>query len=142
MSIPNVLVVHPSLPVKTFAELDALAKKEPGKFSFARPVASTTHMAMELLETRAGIDMLRHVPYNGVAPADDVLAGRVPVMMVNAVSAKQHLDASTLRALAVSSIKRAAILPDVPTIAESGVPGYEGLASADPHHEPECAASA
>ncbi len=128
VSIPNVLVVHPSLPVKTFGELDALAKKEPGKLSFASPgLASTTHMAMELLKTRAGIDML-HVPYNGVAPAlTDVLAGRVPVMMVNAVSAKQHLDASTLRALAVSSIKRAAILPDVPTIAESGVPGYEAF---------------
>ena len=126
VSIPNVLVVHPSLPVKSFAELIALAKKEPGKLSFASPgLGSTTHMGMELLKSRAGIDML-HVPYNGVAPGlTDVLAGRVPVMLVNAVSVKQHLDAGTLRALAVSTVKRAALLPDVPTIAESGIPGYD-----------------
>jgi tripartite-type tricarboxylate transporter receptor subunit TctC len=126
VSIPNVLVVHPSLPVKTFAELIALAKKEPGKLSFASPgLGSTTHMGMELLKSRAGTDML-HVPYNGVAPGlTDVLAGRVPVMLVNAVSVKQHLDAGTLRALAVSTVKRAALLPDVPTIAESGIPGYD-----------------
>ncbi|MCX7312587.1 MAG: tripartite tricarboxylate transporter substrate binding protein [Alphaproteobacteria bacterium] len=126
VSIPNVLVVHPSLPVKTFAELIELAKKEPGKLAFASPgLGSTTHMGMELLNSRAGIDLL-HVPYNGVAPGlTDVLAGRVPVMLVNAVSVKQHLDAGTLRAIAVSSIKRASLLPDVPTIAESGIPGYD-----------------
>jgi tripartite-type tricarboxylate transporter receptor subunit TctC len=126
VSIPNVLVVHPSLPVTTFAELVALARKEPGKLSFASPgLASTTHMGMELLKRSAGIDML-HVAYNGVAPAlTDVLAGRVPVMLVNAVAVKQHLDGGALRALAVSSIRRASTLPNLPTIAESGIAGYD-----------------
>ena len=126
VSIPNVLVVHPSLPVKTLAELIALAKKDPGKLSFASPgLGSTTHMGMELLKSRAGIDML-HVPYNGVAPGlTDVLAGRVPVMLVNAVTVKQHLETGALRALAVSSVKRASLLPELPTIAESGFPSYD-----------------
>jgi len=126
VSIPNVLVVHPSLPAKTFTEFVALAKKEPGKLSFASPgLGSTTHMGMELLKSKLGLDML-HVPYNGVAPAlTDVLGGRVPVMMVNTVVTKQHLDDHALRALAVSTIKRSRVLPEVPTIAESGVPGYD-----------------
>jgi tripartite-type tricarboxylate transporter receptor subunit TctC len=82
-------------------------------------------MGMELFKSRAGIDML-HVPYNGVAPGlTDVLAGRVPVMLVNAVTVKQHLDTGALGALAVSSIRRASLLPDLPTIAESGFPGYD-----------------
>jgi tripartite-type tricarboxylate transporter receptor subunit TctC len=128
VSIPNVLVVHPSVQANSFAELVALAKKEPGKLSFASPgLGSATHMGMELLKTRAGIDML-HVPYNGVAPGlTDVLAGRVQVMLVNVVSVKQHLDAGSLRALAVSGVKRASLLPNVPTVAESpsGLPGYD-----------------
>jgi tripartite-type tricarboxylate transporter receptor subunit TctC len=128
VSVPNVLVVHPSLPVKTFAELIALATKEPGKLAFATPgLGSTVHMAMELLKSSAGIDML-HVPYNGVAPGlTDVVAGRVPVMLVNAASAKSHLDAGSLRPLAVSSLKRASALPNLPTVAESGLPGYEAI---------------
>jgi tripartite-type tricarboxylate transporter receptor subunit TctC len=126
VSIPNVLVVHPSLPAKTFAEFVALAKKEPGKLSFASPgLGSTTHMGMELLKSKLGLDIL-HVPNNGVAPAlTDVLGGRVPVMMVNTVVTKQHLDDHALRALAVSTAARSRVLPDVPTIAESGVPGYD-----------------
>jgi tripartite-type tricarboxylate transporter receptor subunit TctC len=128
VSIPNVVVVHPSLPVQTFAELVALAKKEPGKLAFATPgLGSTVHMAMELLKSSAKIDML-HVPYNGVAPGlTDVVAGRVPVMLVNAASAKSHLDAGSLRPLAVSSLKRASALPNLPTVAESGIPGYEAI---------------
>ena len=128
VSIPNVLVVHPSVPVKSFAEFIALAKQEPGKLSFATPgLGSTVHMAMELLKTKAGIDML-HVPYNGVAPAlTDVIAGRVSAMLVNVASVKGHIDAGAVRALAVSSLKRASALPDLPTIAELGIPGYEAI---------------
>jgi tripartite-type tricarboxylate transporter receptor subunit TctC len=126
VSIPNVLVVHPSVPAKSFSEFIALAKREPGKLSFATPgLGSTVHMAMELLKTKAGIDML-NVPYNGVAPAlTDVIAGRVSAMLVNAASVKGHIDSGAVRPLAVSSLKRAAALPELPTIAELGIPGYE-----------------
>lgn len=128
VSIPNVLVVHPSVPAKSFAEFIALAKTEPGKLSFATPgLGSTVHMAMELLKTRAGIDML-HVPYNGVAPAlTDVIAGRVSAMLVNAASVRGHIDSGAVRPLAASSLKRAAGLPDLPTVAESGISGYQAI---------------
>ncbi|MPZ40669.1 MAG: tripartite tricarboxylate transporter substrate binding protein [Rhizobiales bacterium] len=128
VSMPNVIVVHPSLSVATFTELIALAKKQPGQLSFATPgFGSTAHLAMEQLKSSAGIDMLQ-VPYNGVAPAlTDVIAGRVPVMLVNAASAKSHLDAGSVRALAVSSLKRASALPNLPTVAESGIPNYEAI---------------
>jgi tripartite-type tricarboxylate transporter receptor subunit TctC len=128
VSVPNVIVVHPSIGVTSLVELIALARKEPGKLSFATPgIGSTVHMAMELFKTKTGIDMLS-VPYNGVAPAlSDVIAGRVPVMMVNAASAKSHLDAGTVRPLAVTALKRARALPDVPTVAEVAVPGFEAV---------------
>ena len=128
VSVPNVIVVHPSIGVTSLAELIALAKKEPGKLSFATPgIGSTVHMAMELFKAKTGIDMLS-VPYNGVAPAlSDVIAGRVPVMMVNAASAKSHLDAGTVRPLAVTALKRARALPEVPTVAEVAVPGFEAV---------------
>lgn len=126
VSLPNVLVVHPSVPATSFAELIALAKKEPGKLAFASPgLASNAHMGMETLKMRTGIEML-HVPYNGVAPAlTDVLAGRIQVMLLNAASAKQHLDKGALRGLAVSSLKRAPALPNLPTIVEAGLADFE-----------------
>lgn len=128
VSLPNVVVAHPSLSVKTFAELISLAKQRPGQLSYATPgFGSTAHMAMELLKSSAGIDML-HVPYNGVAPAlTDVIAGRVPVMLVNASSVKGHIDVGAVVPLAVSSLKRASVLPNIPTIAESGLPNYEAI---------------
>jgi tripartite-type tricarboxylate transporter receptor subunit TctC len=125
-SMPSVLVVHPSVPAKSFAEFIALAKQEPGKLSYATAgLGSSVHMAMELLKTKAGIDML-HVPYNGVAPAlTDVIGGRVSAMLVNVASVKSHIDSGAVRALAVASPKRAPALPDLPTIAEMGIPGYQ-----------------
>lgn len=125
-SMPSVLVVHPSVSAKSFPEFIALAKQEPGKLSYATAgLGSTVHMAMELLKTKAGIDML-HVPYNGVAPAlTDVIGGRVSAMLVNFASVKSHIDSGAVRALAVASPKRAAALPDIPTIAELGIPGYQ-----------------
>jgi len=126
VSLPNVLLVHPSVPANNFQELIALAKKDPGKLAFASPgLASNAHMGMEMLKMRTGIDLL-HVPYNGVAPAlTDVLAGRIQIMLINAASAKQHLDKGALRGIAVSSLKRAPALPNLPTIAELGLADFE-----------------
>lgn len=128
VSIPCTLVVHPSLPVTTLAELMALARRQPGQLSYATPgLASAMHMATELLRTTAGLDLV-HVPYNGVAPAlTDVLGGRVPVMMVNAISAKAHIDSGALRVLALTGRQRWSLLPNVPTVAESGFPDYEAV---------------
>jgi tripartite-type tricarboxylate transporter receptor subunit TctC len=128
VSMPCTLVVHPSLPVASLAELIALAKRQPGQLSYGTPgLGSTMHMAMELLRTSAGLEFV-HVPYNGVAPAlTDVLGGRVPLMMVNAVSAKPHIDSGALRVLASSGRQRWSLLPNVPTVAESGFPDYEAV---------------
>jgi tripartite-type tricarboxylate transporter receptor subunit TctC len=128
ISLPNVLVVHPSQPTKTLADYIAAAKAAPGKINYASAgVGSNLHMAMELLRFRAGIDVT-HVPYKGVGPAlQDTLAGHVMSMMSNAASAKPHIVAGNLRALGVTSLKRSAALPDVPTFDEQGVKGYEVL---------------
>ena len=128
VSMPCALVVHPSVPVATLADLIDLAKNRPNQLSYSSPgIGSAMHMATELLRTAAGLDLV-HVPYNGVAPAlTDILAGRVPMMMVNAVSAKGHIDSGALRVLAVTGRQRWSPLPDVPTVAESGFPGYEAL---------------
>jgi tripartite-type tricarboxylate transporter receptor subunit TctC len=128
VSMPCSLVVHPSLAATSIAELAALARRQPGHLSYATPgLGSTMHMAMELFRTTAGIELV-HVPYNGVAPAlTDVLGGRVPLMMVNAVSSKGHVESGALRVLAVSGRQRWSLLPNVPTVAESGFPNYEAL---------------
>jgi tripartite-type tricarboxylate transporter receptor subunit TctC len=126
--LPQVLVAHPSVPAKSLAELVALAKQRPGELNYASAGLGTApHLAMELLKSMAGID-LRHVPYRGVGPGlTDLLAGRVSVMIVNLLSAKPHIEAATLRALAVTSRRRASDLPEVPTLAEAGLAGYEAL---------------
>jgi tripartite-type tricarboxylate transporter receptor subunit TctC len=128
ISLPNVLVVHPSQPMKTLADYIAAAKAAPGKIDYASAgVGSNLHMAMELLKFRTGIEVT-HVPYKGVGPAlQDTLAGHAMSMVSNAASAKPHIDAGKLRALGVTSLKRSAALPDVPTIDEQGVKGYEVL---------------
>ena len=125
-SLANVLVVHPSLPVKSVAELIAYAKQRPGQLNFASAgIGTSPQMSIELFKSMAGIDMV-HIPYKGTSPGVvDLLAGQVSVMAPNLLTALPHIKAGKLRALAVTSAKRSEGLPEVPTIAESGLPGYD-----------------
>jgi tripartite-type tricarboxylate transporter receptor subunit TctC len=123
---PSVLVVHPSLPVRSVKDLIALAKKQPNKLNYASGgVGNTMHLAAALLDTMAGIRMT-HVPYKGAGPAIvDVLAGQCDMVFVNIAPVLGYIRAGRVVAIAVTSAKRSAVLPDVPTVAESGMPGYE-----------------
>ena len=126
VATPLLLVVHPSVPAATVPELVARARAEPGKISFASSGLGTSHqMASEFLKATAGIDIV-HVPYRGSAPAQlDLTAGRVAMMFDNIVAVLGHVRAGRLRPLGVSSAERSAILPEVPTVAEQGFPGFE-----------------
>lgn len=128
VSVPNVLVVHSSQPMRTLADYLAAAKQRPGQLNYASAgVGSNLHLAMELLKYQTGIQVT-HVPYKGVGPAlQDTLAGHVMSMVSNVPSAKPHIEAGKLRALGVTSLKRTPALPDVPSIAEAGVKDYEVL---------------
>jgi tripartite-type tricarboxylate transporter receptor subunit TctC len=123
---PVVLVVNPNMPVKSVAELVALAKKQPGKLQYASAgVGSVTHLAAELFKYTAKVDML-HVPFKGAGPATiDVVGGHTSLMFGGLLATVPQIRSGKLRALGVGSLKRNAILPDVPPIAEAGVPGYE-----------------
>ena len=123
---PNILVVHPSLPVHSVQELIAAAKARPGEIGFAGSGSgSTPHLAGELFNHMAGVQLV-HVPYRGSGPAMiGLLAGDAPVMFLPAINAGPHIAAGKLRALAVTSRERLAAFPDIPTVAESGLPGYE-----------------
>lgn len=125
-TIENILVVHPSVPAKTVKELIAYGKANPGKLTYASSgIGSTYHLGGELFAAQAGITMT-HVPYKGAAPAiQDVLAGHVSAMFDNTSSAVPNIKAGRVRALGVASLKRYAGLPDLPTIAEEGLAGYE-----------------
>jgi len=125
-TVENILVVHPSVPAKSVKELVAYAKANPGKLSYASSgVGSTYHLGAEMFRSMTGIEWT-HVPYKGAAPAiQDVLAGHVPVMFDNASSAIQNMKAGRVRALGVASLRRYPALPELPTIAEEGLPGYE-----------------
>ena len=125
-AVPNALVVHPSLPARNVKELIALAKSKPGQLNYASTGAGqSTHLSMELFKTMAGLK-ITHVPYKGSAPAvTDLLGGHVPVMFDNMPSALPHVKAGKLRALAVSTLKRSPVAPEIPTVAESGLPGFE-----------------
>src|SRR5437764_1182516 len=121
---PVILMSHPKVPAKTLQEFVALAKAQPGKFNYASGGnGASTHLGGELLKLVAGIDVV-HVPYKGTGPAmNDLIGGHVDVMFSGISSARPHLDAGTLRALAVTGETRNAATPDVPTFAEAGLPG-------------------
>jgi tripartite-type tricarboxylate transporter receptor subunit TctC len=123
---PLVVVVRPSLPVKTTQDLIALAKSKPGAINFASSgQGSVIHMATELFQSMAGIKM-NHIPYKGTGPAlTDTLGGQTDVFFSSTATAMPHVQSGKLRAVAVSTAKRIPALPNVPTVAETGVPGYD-----------------
>ena len=122
---PNILVVHPSLPVSSVSELIRLAKQSPGKLNYASSGAgAAAHLAGELFKAMAGVDMV-HVPYKGAQPAlTDLLAGQVQLMFATSASAIPYVKAGRLRALAVTTAQRSPSVPDLPTVSES-LPGFE-----------------
>lgn len=122
------LVVHPSIAMKSVKDLVALAKANPGKLTFASPgIGGPPHLAGELLKNLTGVDMV-HVPYKGAGPAlADVVSGQVSFMFVDMIAALPHAKTGRLRALAISTARRNARVPEVPTVAESGAPGFEVL---------------
>ena len=126
VTTPNVLVVHPALPVKSVTDLIALAKQKPGALNYATSGAgNSNHIAGELFKAMAGVDMVQ-VNYKGAALAlNDVLSGRVEVMFATAAAAASHVSTGRLRALAVTSAQPSAVAPGLPTVAASGLPGYE-----------------
>jgi len=125
-AFPIILVVNPSLPVKSVKDLIAYAKANPGKLTFGSSgPGGGVHLAGELFCSMAGVKM-RHVPYKGSAPAMiDLLGGHIDMMFADSTSALQHMKEGKLRALGISSQQRSPLVPDLPTIAEAGVPGYE-----------------
>jgi len=125
-TVPNVLVVHPSVPASTVAELIAYAKANPGKLYYSSGGnGSAAHLAMEYFKLQTGTDIV-HVPYKGTGPSvTDLIAGQVSLTMTGIPPVIAYVRAGTLRALGVSSVQRSAILPRVPTIAESGVQGFD-----------------
>jgi len=124
--VPNVLVVHPSLPIKTVRELIALAKASPGKLSFSSSGSgSSDHMSGELFKSLAHVDLV-HVPYKGGAPAiTDAIAGQVSMTFSNQPTALPHVKSGKLRGIAVTSIKRSSAAPELPTIDESGLKSFD-----------------
>ncbi len=125
---PYVVVVNPKVPARSVKELVEYAKKNPGKLAFGSSgPGAASHLAAELFKSLAGVDML-HVPYKGTGQAvTDLLAGQIDLMFAPAQSVMPHVQAGKLRALAVTSAKRYSIIPDLPTVAEAGVPGYEAV---------------
>ena len=126
--VPELLVSHPAAPFETFAGFVAYAKKNPGKLNYSSAGNGTLpHVTMELLLRRTGIEVA-HIPYRGAAPAmTDLLAGQVQLKMDTYATANQHVAQGKLNALAFASRERSALMPNVPTVAEMGLPGYEGI---------------
>lgn len=125
-STPFVLLVNPSLPAGSVKELIALAKAKPGQLNYGSSGSGgASHLAMELFRSMAGIDV-RHIPYKGAGPAaTDLISGQIQLMFFVQAAARPHMSSGRLRGLAIGSAKRSSALPELPTIAESGVPGYE-----------------
>ncbi|HEX2825195.1 MAG TPA: tripartite tricarboxylate transporter substrate binding protein [Burkholderiales bacterium] len=125
-ALPHILVVHPTLPVKSVKELIALAKARPGELNYASSgVATSTHLATELFKHMTGIDMVQ-VPFKGGAPGMvGLLSGQVQLYFATISTALPHVKSGKIRALAVTTAKRSVVAPEYPTIAEAGVPGYE-----------------
>jgi tripartite-type tricarboxylate transporter receptor subunit TctC len=123
---PNVILVHPQLPAKNLAELLALARDKPGKLNFgSTSLGGTPHLSAELLKMMAGVDMV-HVPYKGAGPMlADLIGGQVQVGFDNLPSSMGHIRSGKVRAIAVTTTKRWSGAPEIPTVAESGLPGYE-----------------
>jgi tripartite-type tricarboxylate transporter receptor subunit TctC len=126
MRFPNVFVVHPSVPAKTLAEFVALAKQKPGELNYASSgIGGAAHLAGELFKQRAGIDLV-HVPYKGGGPAmADMLGGRVSMYPAVPSTSKPHVETGKIRAIATTGNRRTPVMPDVPTVAEQGYPGFE-----------------
>jgi tripartite-type tricarboxylate transporter receptor subunit TctC len=125
-STPNVLVVNPSIPASTVAEFIAYAKANPGKLNFGSgSTGSAGHLAGELFDTMAGVKMV-HVPYKGAGPAmQDLIGGQIQLMFDNLASSLGQIKAGRVKALAVTTAKRTSLAPDLPTISESGLPGFD-----------------
>ena len=125
-SIPFAMIVHPSVPARSVQEFIALAKARPGQINYSSAGNGTSnHLAGELLKSMAGIDLV-HVPYKGSAPAlNDLVAGQVSLMFDLVLTAAPHIKSGAARGLAVTGTQRSPILPGLPTVAESGLPGYE-----------------
>ena len=125
-TIPFAMIVHPSVPAKTVQEFVALARAKPGTLNYSSAGNGTSnHLAGELLRSMTGIDIV-HIPYKGSAPAlSDLLAGQVSLMFDLVLTAAPHVKSGAARGLAVTGAQRSSVLPDLPTVAESGLPGYE-----------------
>jgi tripartite-type tricarboxylate transporter receptor subunit TctC len=123
--VPNVLVVNPSVPARTMEEFIAYAKSKPGELNYGSTgIGTSSHLSGYMLSKRAGIETT-HVPYKGAEALNDLLAGRLQFMFATIPSVIQHIQAGKLRAIAVTSVKRSRSMPDVPTVADSGFPGFE-----------------
>ncbi len=129
VSQPNILIVHPSLPVKSLKDLITLARSRPGALNYSSGSTGTSsHLAAELLKSRAGIDLVR-VGYSGSAPAlIALISGEIQIMFVAAGSVESQIKSGRLRAVAVTSAQPSALAPGIPTIASSGLPGYDAVA--------------
>jgi tripartite-type tricarboxylate transporter receptor subunit TctC len=123
---PNILVVHPSLPIASVKELVAFAKARPGQLNYSGSgMGAAAHLAAELFKSMTGTSIV-HIPYKSAAPAlTDLIAGETQLMFATSLSVMQHIKANRVRALGVTTAKRSRFLPDLPTIAEAGVPGFE-----------------